>query len=170
MERYVAIDNVCAWPNLTMMPDGAIVATIFNQPAHGTCEGDVECWASEDGGRTWKLRGTPAPHEPATNRMNVAAGLGCDGELVVLASGWYREGGFRTRVVPCWACISADEGETWGPPMVLVNCDDASDGGYPSSVQLADGTVVTAYYANRVAQHRRYHMGVVLWKLEEMTK
>ena len=29
----VAIDNVCAWPNLTVLPDGAIVATIHNRPA-----------------------------------------------------------------------------------------------------------------------------------------
>jgi len=25
MERYVVIDNVCAWPNLTLMPDGDIM-------------------------------------------------------------------------------------------------------------------------------------------------
>ena len=57
------------------MPDGAVVATIFNQPCHGAWEGDVECWASTDGGRLWQLRGVPAEHEPRTNRMNVAAGL-----------------------------------------------------------------------------------------------
>ena len=47
--RFIAIDNVCAWPNLTLLPDGAIIATIFNQPGHGTLEGDAECWASETG-------------------------------------------------------------------------------------------------------------------------
>ncbi len=34
MERYVAIDNVCAWPNLTLMPQGTLLAIIFSQPAH----------------------------------------------------------------------------------------------------------------------------------------
>ena len=24
MDRYIAIDNVCAWPNLTVLPDGRI--------------------------------------------------------------------------------------------------------------------------------------------------
>ena len=24
MERYIAIDNVCAWPNLTALPDGTL--------------------------------------------------------------------------------------------------------------------------------------------------
>ncbi len=28
MERYVAIDNVCAWPNLTVLPDVTLAVTI----------------------------------------------------------------------------------------------------------------------------------------------
>ena len=134
-ERYVAIDNVCAWPNLTKMPDGSIVATIFNQPCHGLWEGDVECWGSEDGGRTWSLRGTPAPHESGTCRMNVAAGLAANGDLVVLASGWSgrppkgRTAGFAppARRLPPWVCRSADGGRTWSV--------DQS----PSAVRLPDG-------------------------------
>lgn len=85
--RYVAIDNVCAWPNLTVMPDGTIVATIFNKPSHGRMEGDVECWGSKDGA-FWSKLGIAAPHEPMKNRMNVAAGLSKAGELVVISSGW----------------------------------------------------------------------------------
>ncbi len=122
MERYVAIDNVCAWPNLTRLPDGTIVATIFNQPCHGLWEGDVEAWASVDGGRTWSLRGTAAAHESGTNRMNVAAGLSARGDLVVLASGWShrpRKGegsaGHEPPAQPLapWVCRSRDGGRTW---------------------------------------------------------
>ena len=87
MDRFIAIDNVCAGPNLTLMPDGAIVTIIFNQPIHGRWQGEVECWASTDGGYLWQYRGTPAPHEPDSNRMNVAAGRSADGTLIVLASG-----------------------------------------------------------------------------------
>jgi len=43
LERYVAVDNVCAWPNLTVLRDGTIIATIFNSPSHGRVEGEVEC-------------------------------------------------------------------------------------------------------------------------------
>jgi hypothetical protein len=104
------------------MPDGAIVATIFNQPCHGRWEGDVDCWASEDGGRFWQLRGTPARHEPGTNRMNVAAGLAASGDLLVIASGWSHrplkgEGstGHETPAHPLlpWVCRSGDGGRTW---------------------------------------------------------
>ena len=124
LERYVAIDNVCAWPNLTLMPDGSIVATIFNQPSHGQQEGDVECWASTDGGRLWQRRGTPARHEPRANRMNVAAGLARNGDLIVLASGWSDEvepgrerlnhpGPLRARILHPLVCRSGDGGRTW---------------------------------------------------------
>ena len=51
MERYIAIDNVCAWPNLTVLPDGTLAVAIYNQPIHGHWRGDVEVWASTDDGR-----------------------------------------------------------------------------------------------------------------------
>lgn len=122
MERFIAIDNVCAWPNLTLMSDSAIIATIFNQPTHGGWQGDVECWISEDEGRTWHKQGTPAPHEPTSNRMNVAAGLAQDGTLIVLASGWTNRPPMTeapkvyfadSEILPAWVCQSKDSGYTW---------------------------------------------------------
>ncbi len=116
----VAVDNVCAWPNLTVLRDGAIVATIFNQPSHGSMAGDVDCWATTDGGRTWHKRGTPAAHEPDTNRMNVAAGLAGNGDMIVISSGWSnryppdRKGApFRQGILDPWVCRSADGARTW---------------------------------------------------------
>ena len=38
------------------------------------------------------------------------------------------------------------------------------DGGYPSSIQLEDGSILTAYYCSRLPWHQRYHMGVVFWQ------
>lgn len=119
-ERFIGIDNVCAWPNLTLLRDGTLIATIFNRPSHGQMEGSVECWASPDG-RLWEKRGTPAPHDPATNRMNVAAGLAKNGDLLVLASGWTdqkqperpKQPAFRDAILRSWVCRSADGGRTW---------------------------------------------------------
>jgi hypothetical protein len=328
-ERYVAIDNVCAWPNLARLRDGTIIATIFNQPSHGRAEGDVECWATTDG-RFWTRRGTAAPHEGAANRMNVAAGVANNGDLLVLSSGWSlkrddhgkvlalvdilapwicrsSDGGRtwqvdkqsfpralegRTEFIPfgdilpggdgalrvaCYARdlktkqdgvwmfrsaddgkswqvqsqisnannetaifhlgagkwlvaarslgktrqrldlfrseddgktwtdagpatgasqhpghltrlrdrrllltygnrikgqfgvlarLSADEGRTWSDPVTLVSDLVSGDCGYPASVQLADGKILTAYYSNGAPAHRRYHMGVVIWDCE----
>ncbi|MDX9980397.1 MAG: sialidase family protein [Lentisphaeria bacterium] len=157
-ERYVAVDNVCAWPNLTRLPGGDIVATIFNQPTHGGWEGDVECWASGDGGRTWTRRGIPAPHEPGTNRMNVAAGCGADGELLVLASGWSRRnpaGVYSSphegEVLPILVCRSPDGGRTWdrtgsvaAPPEPGVRLVPFGD-----IVRLADDTLGVCIYTTK---------------------
>jgi len=120
----VAVRNVTAWPNLTPLADGSIIASIFNQPSHGFWEGDVDCWGTVDGGASWQLRGTPAPHEPTTNRMNVAAGTNAKGELIVLAAGWSHrplpppEGTPRrfdppAAILPIWVCRSTDGGRTW---------------------------------------------------------
>ena len=57
--------------------------------------------------------------------------------------------------------FSDDHGATWSDPFRVI--DFQGDGGYPSSVQLPDGQVLTAYYAQRIAGHNRYHMGVVMW-------
>ena len=122
--QAVAVRNVTAWPNLTPLADGTIVASIFNQPSHGFWEGDVDCWATTDSGASWQLRGTPAPHEPTTNRMNVAAGTNAKGELIVLAAGWSHrpppppEGTPRrfdppAVILPIWVCRSTDGGRTW---------------------------------------------------------
>ena len=333
MERYVAIDNVCAWPNLTLLPNGEIIATIFNHPEHaGVAGANIECWASADDGRIWKLRGTPDSPPEGESRVNQAAGLDGDGALVVIMSGrdatkeprqvlprpkvfrsednghtWERIGEVavpapaRHHVIPfgdvvhtsdgslaasfygahekctkineryqsflifshdegatwddwveigtwdhdetsvlpmdsgrwiaaartvadmhtdlfvsddegrtweyggpltltrqspphlcrmndgcallvygirnpgTYAAIGArvsDDGERWGAPSVVLAPapDDSPDGGYPSSVQVADGTIVTAYYAKRIPAHCRYHMGIVRWRTEEFNR
>src|SRR5262245_48806151 len=81
IERFVAIDNVCAWPNLTLLNDGSIAAVIHNQPSHSQLMGDLDCWVSRDG-NFWEKRGQPTPNDPGTVRMNVAAGKTKDGSLV----------------------------------------------------------------------------------------
>ena len=114
-----AIQGVCAWPNLQILDDGTILAMIFNQPCHGLWEGDLDCWASEDRGRTWRFRGRVAQHEPGTNRMNCAAGVAVNGDVVVLCSGWADRKRRGEPVAPhrrplrSWICRSSDQGRTW---------------------------------------------------------
>ncbi len=113
----------CAWPNLTLLPNGEIGAVIHNQPSHGGVEADVELWISGDAGDTWKLRSQVTNHEPGTTRMNVAAGLNQQGELVVLCSAWNLHH-FNRKTVPedvleAVVCISSDDGHTWEQASVL---------------------------------------------------
>ncbi len=122
IQTQVAIQGVCAWPNLVPLMDGTILAMIFNQPCHGRWEGDVDCWASTDQGQSWNFRSRVAAHAPGTNRMNVAAGRAVNGDLLVLASGWDGRGpagtdpvkpGGESHVLPAWICRSSDQGRSW---------------------------------------------------------
>ena len=118
--RVVAVEGVCAWPNLTLMRDGTVVAIFHNRPSHGQQEGDVDCWASRDG-LNWEKRSTVTQHEPDTVRMNHAAGLAKNGDLVVLCSGWTnvkqperpKQAAFRDAILRSWVLRSEDGGRTW---------------------------------------------------------
>ena len=116
-----AIPDVCAWPNLTLLQDGTIVAIIWNQPCHGSWEGDLDCWASTDGGQSWTKRSQVSQHDSGTNRMNHAAGLAKNGDLLTLVSGWSnrdvvgKPSGHHGvgHTLQTWVYRSGDGGRTW---------------------------------------------------------
>lgn len=149
--RLVAIDNVCAWPNLVRLKDGSFVAVVFNQPNHGRTEGDVDAWGSADG-LTWKWLSTITRHEPETNRMNHAAGLNAAGELVVLCNGWDKVAPQRnaeSRPIQTVACFSRDGGRTWeqGGP-VLPKVEGLSwHVPFGDITQAANGDLVASTYS-----------------------
>lgn len=119
IDDRTAIQGVCAWPNCQILADGTILALIFNQPCHGLWEGDLDCWASRDGGSTWRFLSRVAQHEPGTNRMNCAAGIAANGDIVALCSGWAdrRPRGepvaAHTRPLRAFVCRSSDGGANW---------------------------------------------------------
>jgi len=118
--RIVAVTNVCAWPNLTLLPDGTIAAVLFNSPTHGQGEGDIDCWASTDG-RKWERRSQITKHHKNTVRMNHASGVAHNGDFIVLCSGWTdekqperpKQQAFRDDILDVWTLRSADGGHTW---------------------------------------------------------
>jgi hypothetical protein len=162
------IQGVCAWPNLLLLNDGSLVVLVFNQPCHGFWEGDLDCWASEDEGRTWRFRGRAAGHEPTTNRMNRSAGIANNGDVVVLCSGWADRSpkgqlsGPKRRMLRAWASRSLDGGRNWSiskefptPPETPAGKNNefipfgsiraANDGSLCSSVYLARGNLRECY-------------------------
>jgi hypothetical protein len=148
-ERYVAIDNVCAWPNLTLLPGGAILAHIFNKPSHGLHEGDLETWVSEDQGRLWRRQGIPAPHEPGTTRIHVAAGLANDGSLVAITTGWGGEK-LRGHVIEPWISRSSDGGKTWDRGGKLTAPSDVKHLiAFGNVVAMGGGKLAAPLYAGR---------------------
>jgi sialidase-1 len=54
--------------------------------------------------------------------------------------------GYRHEPFGIRACISKDNGQTWGDEYILRDDGLNGDIGYPMSIQLADGTIFTTYY------------------------
>ncbi len=94
---------------------------------------------SYDGGKTWStLHATPLWGYPP--------------HLLELKNGWLLVVyGHRRKPYGERACISRDEGETWDIDNEIILAEAYNgDLGYPASVQLDDGTILTVYYQQEV--------------------
>ena len=58
--------------------------------------------------------------------------------------------------------ISAEQGKTWGPEIILRNDGGCWDLGYSRSVQRPDGKIVTVYYFNDSPEHER-QIAATIW-------
>ena len=132
---------------------------------HGSGEA---LFKSEDEGKTWSP-GKPLSPQGQENAHLLELD---DGRLLC---------SFTSRIPGLFGVVlrmSEDGGEKWTAPVVLISMPardwHKTDCGYPSSVQLDDGTIVTAYYfgpkkpewaAYGLPWHQRYHMGVARWDL-----
>ena len=146
----IALDDINAQiafgePGMLRLPGGKLIAHMrtdawrFNEP-HPTldAEGYVYQAFSTDDGWTWQgLHRTPIWGWPP-HLLRLRSGR-------ILCTYGHRREPFGVRAV-----LSDDEGETWDMDNEIVIRDDGatSDLGYPASVQLEDGQVLTVYYHN----------------------
>jgi Neuraminidase (sialidase) len=117
---------------LAVLPNGRLAAAL--RSAHGQ---SVSVCFSDDAGRTW------------TTPKGVANDNEHPGDLVVLPDNrLILTYGERNRPFGVRALISPDGGKTWDRKNTVVLAWDAPnrDCGYPSSVALDDGRVLTMYY------------------------
>ncbi len=70
--------------------------------------------------------------------------------------------GYRHQPFGIRAVISKDEGKTWGDEFILRDDGRNGDLGYPMSIQLADGTLFTAYYFKTADNIT--HIAGTLWR------
>lgn len=123
-------------PHYMELSDGTLLGAIRY---HILLEGggydmDIALSRSTDGGKTWS--------EPV--RMNVN---GAPPHLMQHSSGaivmvyGYRHPGYGQRAV-----VSYDNGETWSDEIIIRDDGPSWDLGYPSSIELDDGSIYTVYY------------------------
>jgi hypothetical protein len=114
--------------------DGKLVAMIRYEPMD---RADCHLRQSEsyDGGKTW----TTAHKTPI---------WGYPPHLTVLDNGWLMVAyGVRRRPYSERACVSRDGGKTWDVENeIILSRAMNGDLGYPASVQLDDGSILTIYY------------------------
>ncbi len=107
---------------------------------------------STDGGQTWS---TPKP-------IGV---WGLPSHLLRLEDGrLLMSYGHRRSPLGNQARLSIDQGRTWSEPILLSTDGVSADLGYPSTVELADGTLLTVWY-ERLKESRFAQLRQARWKL-----
>ncbi len=89
---------------------------------------------STDGGRTWSAPRSIGVWGYPSHLLRLK-----DGRLLMTYGHRRKPYGNQTRV-------SADHGRTWSEPMIVSGDGSGSDLGYPSTVQLDDGSLLTVWY------------------------
>ncbi len=155
----IAVANVCAWPNLTMLPNGEVLTAIYNQPSHGMWEGDLEAWVSNDQGETWSRRSTIAEHDrPGIQRSNCSVGFAHNQDLVALCGGWANRSKKRSKSqpfreedrMPVHLFRSSDHGHNWHRKSEMPRSPDGELGTpFGDIVRAGDQRLATTMYAHR---------------------
>lgn len=114
--------------------DERIVAQIrnHNKPDVGT----TLQTESADGGKTWTVPKSIDVWGLPSQLLKLK-----DGRLLMTY-------GHRRKPFGNQARLSTDHGRTWSEPMVVSGDGTTGDLGYPSTVELADGTLLTVWYEN----------------------
>lgn len=129
-----ALAKSIAEPHVIELPSGKLLAMIRNESKEFH-HGYLLQSESYDGGKTWAMaRQTPIwgyPPHLALLKNNV-----------LLVTYGHRKNPFSQK-----ACLSYDEGKTWDiKNEITLTSSPNGDMGYPSSVQMPDGSILTVYY------------------------
>ena len=130
--------------------NGTIVVQIRNNnPANRSETLQTE---SPDGGKTWSV-----PHSIGV--------WGLPSHLLRLRDGrLLMSYGYRRKPFGNQARISTDHGKTWSEPITVSGDGANGDLGYPSTVELQDGTLLTAWY-EQMSSRPRAVLRLAKWSL-----
>jgi len=116
-------------PTIVQTPSGRLLAEIRVEPGFQIWQAE-----SDDRGYTWT-----EPHVVIPNGAPASVLVHSSGVLVMTY-------GYRTKPNGIHAAFSYDNGKTWDIDYILDDGYPNTDCGYPSSVELEDGSIVTAWY------------------------
>ena len=132
--------------------DGTLIAQIRNHNVKN--KGETLQTESRDGGRTWSV-----PHSIGV--------WGLPSHLLRLSDGrLLMSYGHRRKPYGNQARVSADNGQTWSEAITISGDGSGGDLGYPSTVELSDGSLLTVWYEalkkgqNAVLRQARWRIGI----------
>lgn len=144
-------------PYTIVLPSGKIIVHIRVQSYAGGNDMCIFQCESYDGGKTFS-----APHQITEFKEGGPSHIvrHSNGMLIALYGHRYEPFGIR-------AMISRDDGETWETGIELCNTLIGTDDlGYPASVELSDGSILTVFYAHKDNESPSEIIQVI-WRLED---
>ena len=145
-------------PHAIVLPDGKIIVHIrvHNEKATGPSNLTVYQCESYDGGKSFT---TPHPITPI--------GAGAPAHIISVGNTLVSTYGRRTPPHGIMAMFSHDGGENWEIDHMLTELEcKAEDLGYPASVLLKNGDILTVYYA-KVKEYSGTVIKQVIWRFSE---
>lgn len=118
--------------------DGRIIVHIRNHNKPNA--GETLQTESSDGGKSWSI-----PHSIGVWGLPSFLNRLADGRLLMTY-------GHRRQPLGNQARVSSDHGRAWSDPMIISGDGTSSDLGYPSTVELGDGNLLTVWYERMKGQ------------------
>jgi len=131
--------------------DGRIIVQIRNHNKANAGE-TLQC-ESSDGGKTWSEPRSIGAWGLPSHLMRLK-----DGRLLMTYG--HRRAPFGNQ-----ARVSADQGRTWSEPIIISGDGAGGDLGYPSTVQLTNGSLLTVWY-EQLKDSPRAVLRQARWTLE----
>lgn len=160
--RITASDNkyVLNEPDMLELPNGRLICHMRCENSELFNGGSEELFTvfqsvSDDGGKTWS-----APE------MLLDETGGAPPHLIMLSSGILLcTYGRRKMPYGIMAMVSCDGGESWEKDIRIYENTASDDIGYPSTVELDDGTLITVFYATD-AENKPCNIMQQKWRIE----
>ena len=155
------VDEQYHEPHVVELPGGRLLGLIRMQnhgnaprlETRGLVHFSLVQTASADGGRTWSPAQPLGFHGSPPHLM-----LHSSGALLCVY-------GYRLAPYGQRAMISHDGGQSWQANYILRDDGPDSDLGYPSSVELADGSILTVFYQKVASAEEKCSLMWTRWEL-----
>lgn len=121
-------------PHVTVLPNGSLLGAIRLNRLDKSTDNTILTTVSRDGGKTWSI-----PQHTGIEGAPPHLLLHSSGVVIMSYGRRLAPYGQRAR-------LSHDGGMTWGEEIVIGPPSPDWDHGYPSSVELPDGSIFTSYY------------------------